>query len=310
VSCTGVLIVTNERDVDADYVVRILDQANVPVVRLNTERLPEWEVSLAPGRHWSLGTGGRSLSSDGCVGVWWRRPEAPPRPPDVTIAEWETVVAQWFALLYGMHSVPGPGWISAPSAIRFAENKATQLREAAALGFPVPTTSWTNDVNSARAVLDGHAGVVKSITTAHWEERSVSHFMFAHPVAAEDLPASERLSSAPLAFQQRILNKRDVRVTVIGNSAFAAVTDCVEASGPDWRLSDDPRWEIYDLPQRERELCAQLVARLGLRFAGIDLLVDKQGRHWFCELNPNGEWGWLQAAGLPIADAISAELTR
>jgi D-alanine-D-alanine ligase-like ATP-grasp enzyme len=50
------------------------------------------------------------------------------------------------------------------------------------------------------------------------------------------------------------------------------------------------------------------VRRLGLRFGGIDLLVDADGRHWFCELNPNGEWGWLQAAGLPIADAVALEL--
>ena len=54
-----------------------------------------------------------------------------------------------------------------------------------------------------------------------------------------------------------------------------------------------------------------LVHELGLRFAAIDLLADVDGRHWFLELNPNGEWGWLQQqAGLPLADALADELTR
>ena len=43
---------------------------------------------------------------------------------------------------------------------------------------------------------------------------------------------------------------------------------------------------------------------LGLRFGGMDLaLVD--GVHYFIEVNPTGEWGWLiSSARLPIDKAI------
>jgi len=52
VSRSGVLIITNERDVGADYVVRALGRRGVRVVRLNTERLPSWRIDLEPDQRW------------------------------------------------------------------------------------------------------------------------------------------------------------------------------------------------------------------------------------------------------------------
>jgi glutathione synthase/RimK-type ligase-like ATP-grasp enzyme len=230
----------------------------------------------------------------------------------VTPAEWEAAAKQTMALLHGMQHVPGPTWVSPPAAIRAAEDKALQLAVAADVGFDVPATTWTNDIAVAERQLAAHTGVgiVKATTTAYWEDDQTSHFVFAHPVSVADLPAAGRLATTPMAFQQRIEPKRDVRVTVVGSGAFAAVTDDASPHAPDWRLADDTTWTAYDLPDDVRERCVTLVRRLGLEFGGIDLLVDADGRHWFCEVNPNGEWGWLQVAGLPIADALAVELVR
>lgn len=306
----GVLSVSNERDVDADRVVRELDRRGVPVVRLNTERFPSWRVELDPGMRWAVSRADRQLGSDSCSGVWWRRPEAAPCPAGVTPAAWATVTRQAMALLHGMQHVPGPRWVSPPTAIRAAEDKALQLTVAADTGFDIPSTTWTNDVTAAARHLSalGGEGIVKATTTAYWEDERTSHFVFAHALAVSDLPPAAGLAAAPLAVQQRIANKRDVRVTVVGDATFAAVTDDASADEPDWRLADDTTWTPYELPDSARERCRALVARLGLRFGGIDLLVDGDGRHWFCELNPNGEWGWLERTGLPIAEALASEL--
>lgn len=306
----GVLIVSNERDVNADYVVRVLDRRGVRVVRLNTERFPEWRIELVPGRCWAVARDDRRLASSDCAGVWWRRPEAAPAPNGVAPGEWEAATKQTTALLHGMQHVSGPRWLSPPTAIRAAEDKALQLAVAADVGFAVPATIWTNDVSAAAEQLAAHdgVGIVKATTTAYWENDESSHFVFAHLLRAADLPAAARLAATPVAFQQRIAPKRDVRVTVVGDEALAAVTDDATTHEPDWRLADDTTWTVYDLPEDIRRRCVALVRRLGLRFGGIDLLVDVDRRHWFCELNPNGEWGWLQVAGLPIADVLAAEL--
>ena len=56
-------------------------------------------------------------------------------------------------------------------------------------------------------------------------------------------------------------------------------------------------------------MCHVLVDRLGLRYGAIDLVHTTDGRYCFLEINPNGEWLWLQdALGWPIAHRIAAEL--
>ena len=43
--------------------------------------------------------------------------------------------------------------------------------------------------------------------------------------------------------------------------------------------------------------------RLG--FGAIDLIQDRDGAHWFLEINPNGQWAWIETrTGQPIATAI------
>jgi hypothetical protein len=222
VSRNGVLIITNERDVGADYVVRALERRGVRVVRLNTERLPGWRVELEPGKRWTITREDRQLHSGDCSGVWWRRPEPVTAPIGIAQAEWNAATKQAMALLHGMQHTPGPTWVSAPAAILVAEDKALQLAAAADIGFDVPATTWTNDVGAAKRRLMTHsgAGIVKATTTAYWESDETSHFVFAHPVRVTELPAAARLAAAPLAFQQRIksriggsLTKRDGRGT-------------------------------------------------------------------------------------------------
>lgn len=307
----GVLIVTNERDVDADRVVRELERRHVRVVRLNTERFADWRIELQPGKRWVIARDDRQLTSEECCGVWWRRPEPAPLPGGLIPAEWEVASRQAVALVTGMQHVPGATWVSRPAAIRAAEDKAWQLAAAAEVGFDVPATTWTNDIAAAERQLADHdgVGIVKPTATAYWEDEETSHFVFARSVNVEGLPASGRLATAPLAFQQRIVPKRDVRVTVVGGAAFSAVTDDASPQEPDWRLVGETIWTPYELPVGVRQRCIALVRHLGLRFGGIDLLVDADDHHWFCEVNPNGEWGWLEVAGLAIAAALAAELT-
>jgi glutathione synthase/RimK-type ligase-like ATP-grasp enzyme len=62
------------------------------------------------------------------------------------------------------------------------------------------------------------------------------------------------------------------------------------------------------VPTDVAKRCRTLVERFGLRFGAVDLAVGSDGVYWFLELNPNGEWGWLQRAGLPIAEALADTL--
>jgi glutathione synthase/RimK-type ligase-like ATP-grasp enzyme len=49
---------------------------------------------------------------------------------------------------------------------------------------------------------------------------------------------------------------------------------------------------------------------LNLKFGGIDLIFC-DGKYYFIEVNPTGEWGWLETvAGLKISDEICNAMMR
>jgi glutathione synthase/RimK-type ligase-like ATP-grasp enzyme len=59
-----------------------------------------------------------------------------------------------------------------------------------------------------------------------------------------------------------------------------------------------------ELPKDITDKCVEFVKKLGLVFGAIDL-VKSFDKFYFLEINPNGEWAWLQKeAGLPIAETI------
>jgi hypothetical protein len=210
-SRAAVLVVTNEQDVGADFLVRELGDRGVAVVRLNTERSPEWRLALHPTDGWRVSRGQRSLSSEDCAGVWWRRPEVPAAPSGTGAAA-EAIGDQWRAFIAALATAPGPTWVSEPGRIRTAEDKALQLRRATEVGLAVPQSLWTNDADEARAFVErwNGTGVVKSVASAWWEEAEEGRFVYTQLVGAADLPPAARLASAPVCFQQPVLPKRDI----------------------------------------------------------------------------------------------------
>lgn len=50
----------------------------------------------------------------------------------------------------------------------------------------------------------------------------------------------------------------------------------------------------------------QLMCSLELAFGALDFEVDDAGSWWFYEINPNGQWLWIeQQTGLPISAALA-----
>lgn len=180
------------------------------------------------------------------------------------------------------------------------------------MGLAVPSTVVTNDARAAELFAGEHQGVVLKGLDAPYVEDDDGTGRFVYTTPLDQLSGDiGGLEQVPMIFQQRIDPKRDVRLTIVGEKVYAAAPEGV-LGHVDWRaLPEPPRFELVDVPQETAELCVAIVRRFGLVFGAIDLLLDSEGRYWFLELNPNGEWGWLQKkVGLPIAEAIVAELTE
>ena len=94
----------------------------------------------------------------------------------------------------------------------------------------------------------------------------------------------------------------------MGDEVFAVAIDASlqAAARADWRRAGrgaDHR--IVELEPAACERCHALCRAYNLAFAAIDLAVEK-GTIWFFEINPNGQWAWLEeATGIPIARALA-----
>ena len=68
-------------------------------------------------------------------------------------------------------------------------------------------------------------------------------------------------------------------------------------------------YQPFALETADIERLRRLHARLGLAYGAYDLIVDRTGELVFLEVNPGGQWLWLEeATGVPISRAVATLL--
>jgi glutathione synthase/RimK-type ligase-like ATP-grasp enzyme len=308
------LLVTNREDLTADWLVLELDRRGTTFERFNGEDYPtEVWLRWAPDRA-SLRFGGRDLARADIRSVWWRRPLPPQMPPDLPGPEADWATGEALAALEGFWRTLDAHWVNTPARNAEADSKPEQLRRARGLGFTVPDTIVTNDPGAARAFLVGHPNAVcKSLRTAHVPSGSGEGVFYTSLVSIEDLADAAAFGPEPYLFQSLVDKDYDVRVTVIGDTAYSCRIESQDS--PEARL-DWRRGAIEQLPHAVEELpsdiasrCVALTHSYGLRFSAIDLARRPDGGFTFFELNPNGQWAWVERlTALPLAARLVDEL--
>src|SRR5262249_46875973 len=128
-------------------------------------------------------------------------------------------------------------------------------------------------------------------------------------VPKRDLGYAQDVRLCPVIFQAYVPKRVELRVTVVGGRVFAAEihSQASRRTRHDWRHYDPYQTphHAHDLPADVEGRCLALTERLGLRYGAIDLVLTPDGRYVFLEINPNGQFLWIEeATGLPISDAV------
>jgi MvdD family ATP-grasp ribosomal peptide maturase len=198
-------------------------------------------------------------------------------------------------------------------AIRRAEHKQLQLRVARELGMDTPRTLITNDVDAVRAFAQTcEAGIVtKMLSSFAVYENGIEKVVFTNPVSRADLADLDGLSLCPMTFQEQLPKALELRTTVVGDRVFTASIDSqVSAQAQfDWRKDGVAllkSWQRYDLPRRVEQQLLNLMDYFSLNYGAVDFILTPEGRYVFLEINPAGEFFWLEdSPGLPISSAIA-----
>ena len=198
---------------------------------------------------------------------------------------------------------------ASPDQLTHAGHKARQLAVAGRLGFELPPTMITNDPDRFLDFHRRHHGdlITKRIGTgqrlAAADDETI--IRYADPVRPRDLVHVQDVALCPFVAQARVSKSVELRVTVVGDHVFAAAihSQAAHHTRLDWRRYDAARTPMtaVDLPADVAERCRTLTGALGLRYGAIDLVLTPEGRYVFLEINPNGQYLWIEEeTGLPI----------
>lgn len=251
---------------------------------------------------------GRDINLTDVRSVWYWKPLLPKElrnldPPTDQIFVYRQFLAMWRSLA---SLLADRIWVNEYYHMLAAEHKPYQLKTAAHLGFSVPETMVTSDPQKALDFWNfcKKEAIIKPLMSSPND----SYFLFANKITDELMDKAERIKSSPVILQRLIPAKNELRITVVGSQVFAA--EIISESKLDWRRG---KIEVrpFDLPEAIKDLCLKYVSNLGLLYGCIDMIVSLDGVYYFLEINPNGQWGFVEKrSGLPIGKAIAHLLMR
>jgi glutathione synthase/RimK-type ligase-like ATP-grasp enzyme len=296
-------IITNSQDVTASFLISVLEKSKIPFVRLDTDQiLQRIAIAYSEGKP-SIKIDGRRYKAEDVSHIWYRRPEKikdgcfDDSPESrYALAEWTEFIECFFA------HVPKAKWVNHPAFNTLASRKLEQLTTAITLGFKVPDTLATQEPDELRSFFNKHQGkiIVKPLSTGHIERTDAENdsLVYTNRVDKTQLKNLDDLAICPTLFQQFIQKQFDVRITMVDSDVHAVTLQATEKSGEqrcDIRRNNmsDVRYNKISLPENIEIKIRNLVSHYRLRFAAIDMAITTTGEWYFFEVNPNGQWAWL-----------------
>ncbi|MDY0811876.1 ATP-grasp ribosomal peptide maturase [Kitasatospora purpeofusca] len=309
----AVLVITGTFDPTADLVIEELNRRAVPVFRADTAWFPS-RLAVAAGLdgptgwHGTVATGHRVLDLAAVRSVYYRRPTPSDFPPELPAEARAVAAAEARRGFGGLLAALPARWLPPPGRAAEAESKPLQLRVAAESGLRVPRTLITNCPGSAAEFAEGIGGpvVYKPFTPVRGTVGGQSVAVYASLLRPEDLGHPSIATTAHL-FQEWVPKAYEVRLTAVARRLFAAEIHAGSAAARvDWRSDyDSLDYRVCEPPRAVAAGVHRVLEQLGLPYGAFDFVVTPSGEWVFLEVNPNGQYGFVeQATGLPITAAI------
>ena len=307
-----VLVLSTIADVATDDVIRHLCKLGIPHKRLNTEDFPF--TSTLAFRPTNNSTGWLTAYGEPIpvpTSIWYRRIRTPSKPDGMDEGIYTFCLEENRAALVGSIMTRAARWMSYPAAVWQAEFKPFQLSVAAGVGLRIPRTIITNDPSEIRAAFKRFGGmVVKPTRRGYVVHQGMDFSIFTSLVREQHLDELHRAALSPAIYQEVLPKRFDVRVTIVGRKIFAVAIDSQSDSAAkiDWRHTANPQLPHYSiaLPDGTCNKLLQMMQSLELNFGAVDLVETPDGEYVFLEVNPSGQWLWLDdMLSLGISDAIA-----
>ncbi len=253
--------------------------------------------------------GGEIVSFEALKSIWWRRPTAfsvrdrlPAHLKNYVRNELEYFLDGLLACL--------PSYIrqyNNPHAQRVIDSKMHQLHLASICGFKIPKTCVTSDPHTARSFSQVHP---KLIYKSFW---GTEEFWQPTRFLTLDLMGKlDHVQACPVILQEYIEGIDDLRVIAIDDQFFAARFDLKNSRYPaDVRIDTKITCTACDIPDDLKQKMLTFMSRGGIRYGAFDFRMTADGAFYFFEVNPAGQFLYLDyKAGTSISTAMAEALCR
>ncbi|GAA6617373.1 MvdD family ATP-grasp ribosomal peptide maturase [Scytonema sp. NUACC26] len=317
----AVLIITFSQDNESiPLVIKAIEARGEKAFRFDTDRFPievQLDIYHGDSERAIITDGEQKLDLNDVCSVWYRRMRYGEKIPETmdkqfreaSIKESRATVRGLIASIKGFH-------FDKISSVDLTNNKQLQLQVAREVGLLTPRTLTSNNPEAVKQFASEckEQGIVTKMLSsfAIFGERGEEFVVFTNPVTDDDLENLEGLRFCPMTFQENLSKALELRTTIVGHRVFTAAVDSqrLERATYDWRkegraLSES--WQPYDLPEDIEKKLLKLMGYFGLNYGAIDIIVTPDGRHIFLEINPVGEFFWLEifSPHFPISHAIA-----
>ena len=208
-------------------------------------------------------------------------------------------------------------WLNHPRNLWRAVNKVEQLVTAADIGLEIPETLIASDKNSiSDFIKKGNSVIAKAVKHGFVNKNGETWVASTQRLPSTFIEDYNLFAEIPAIYQHEIIKTYDIRVVVVGEKLFSTAihSQNFKETEVDWRIGDitgiDLAHKKINLPNEIENKCKRLLKFFSLQYSSMDFVLGKDGRYYFLELNPNGQWAWIeQIVRYPIRDAIIDNLT-
>lgn len=304
-----ILVVSEASDSHAAAVLRALAVRGSHARLVDLSQFPRSAALTMRYQDGAAGAGltmgkGPPIDLHACEVIWWRRPQPFVLDDRVQRATHRTFAYnECLEAFAGMWQTLDPLWINHPTRDEVAARKAFQLKVAQGVGLPIPRTLITNDPAAARAFAESAPDrcIYKafSATVTEWRETRL--------LGARERELFDAVRYAPVIFQEYVAGT-DLRITIVGDRIFPAAIHADQSRYEvDFRMDMmKARTEATTLAPDTEEKLRAFMRRLGLIYGAVDMRRTKAGQEVFLEINPSGQWLFVEGrTKQPITAAMA-----
>ncbi len=311
-----VLILSDAFDTHADVVVEELKEKNIDYFRFNldVESLKYTHISFLNNIWVIRDKMGVIYKSTDISCVWCRRPfvELTLQENSDTSVDFKIWKNEWNKTLLGLYnSIKDLPWLNPLRKAYKGENKYLQMEIANEIGFNMPETLVTNDLNLINDFFEAHKKVLFKLMSQELYDLGNNEYkgLYTNIVSKEDFNDFSNEEENPIVLQAYIDKGFEVRYTVIGDAHFVCKIESQKSdrAKEDWRRYDiahTPHYKI-DPPADIKLKVGEFMRRMQLEYGALDFIVTPDNQWYFLEINCMGQFLWIeQLTGMPISKEI------